>query len=710
MKCLKKIFCIVLALGLLITCSISASAADYTDSANDSASNWLTGSNAVRMVYTRPMYNANQSVFASDLGLQSLEKLSDIYARDGKLYVMESAQGQLIVTDENYNVLQTIKTVTGPSGEEITFVGARGVYVDKYGKIYIADTDHNRVLILDSEGKYVNQLLKPESEMWPDELLYNPVAVVVDNMDYVYVLSDGSYYGAVMYTPEYEFKGFFGANTVSTSTLAVLKRVYDLLFTNNTKLSKSAKALPYSFVDMELGADGYLYTCTGATKGQTAKGSLKRLNPTGSNILKDKTSDTTKDSNEVVFATESTSKMNCLPIGHDLSNVTVDENNYTYVLDSSYGRIYMYDIECNLLTTIGGGVTSGTQDGTFKNAKAITVMNGTLYGIDETKGCIVSFTINEYGKLVQKAQTKTINGDYVDAEPLWYEVLRQDTNNILAYRGIAKAELINENYNEAMKYAKLGFDRGVYSQAYEYVREDFLARNFILIVVIIILVIVALVVLLKLKKKHGITLIKNKKLRVALSMVTHPADSLYEIKYNGQGSWIIGTLIVAVWYVFKIIGVSTGFIYNKSDINDVNAWYSLVQTFGLVILFSVANWAVSVLFEGKGKLKDVYAITCYSTIPLVIQSALYDILSNVLTAGESSYISIITYVCYILTAVILIMGIITIQDFSFGKFLFTTIVTVLAMLLIVFIIFLLAILLQQAGDFVKTVFMEVAYR
>jgi hypothetical protein len=63
--------------------------------------------------------------------------------------------------------------------------------------------------------------------------------------------------------------------------------------------------------------------------------------------------------------------------------------------------------------------------------------------------------------------------------------------------------------------------------------------------------------------------------------------------------------------VFKIIGLSTGFIFNDASIKDVNAWYALAQTFGLVVLFAVANWAVTTLFEGKGKLKDIYIVTSY---------------------------------------------------------------------------------------------------
>ena len=117
-----------------------------------------------------------------------------------------------------------------------------------------------------------------------------------------------------------------------------------------------------------------------------------------------------------------------------------------------------------------------------------------------------------------------------------------------------------------------------------------------------------------------------------------------------------------------------------------------------------------VLFEGKAKLKEIYIVTSYSLIPMVIQAIGYDILANILTLNEQSFLNILSYVCIVLTAAYLIMGIINIQEFTLGKFVLTTVITLLAMILIVFLIFLVSILVQQAGDFVKTAAMEAMYR
>lgn len=716
MRTFKRLLAIILVIACICSFTLTASAADYTDSANDATTNWVTTESATEMVYTRPMFDDQPKVTAADIGVDAFESLTDIFTANGKIYVLDNTKGRIIILDEQYNLLSEITSFT-MNGEKVTFEGSKGLFADD-AYLYVCDTAHSRVLICDETTKQVvNTLEKPTAEtsdnyeMWPDDLNYNPTKIVVDKMGYLYVLCDGSYYGAVMYTPEYEFLGFFGANVVSTSVLDVLNNIWDLLFQNNEKLSKSAKSLPFSFVDLVMGGDGYIYTCTGKTGGSTtAKGTVRRLNPTGNNILVDKTKDTASNSSTVTFATEETSKIKGYPIAHDVSSITVDENNFIYVLDTSYGRIYMYDTECNLLCTIGGGVTSGVQLGTFRKSVAISYMNDTIYAIDDTKKCIISFKLNEYGKMVQQAQSMTINGDYQDAAEVWKEVLALDRNNILAYRGMAKACLLEDRYEEAMEYALNGYDRNTYSQAYEYVRKDFLSKNFTWIFVGVVVLVVVLIIALHYKKKHKIVLVKNRKLKVAMGTLMHPADTFYEIKRNNGGSVLIATAILALWYVFKIIGYTSGFIFNKSSLNSVNAWYALAQTFGLVLLFVVANWLVCVLAQGKARLKEIYVVTCYSLIPMVINAIGYDILANVLTLNEANFISILNYVCIIYTAILLVMGIINIQEFGFGRFVLTTIVTLLAMILVVFLIFLVSILLQQAGNFVQTVFLEAFYR
>ena len=279
---MKKIISVLLCVVCLLTFSITAGAeTDFTDMPNDATANWAGETNTKDLVYARPMFEHYKTINALDIeGVDAFGTLFDIYARDGKLYILDEELGRIVITDEDFNLIKIIDKVY-IDGEESKIVGARGILVDETETLYSADYANGRMLVSDNNGNVKKVLVKPESELWPETLHFQPVKVVKDNMGYIYVLSEGCFYGAAMYTPDFEFQGFFGANVVSTSVLQAMNNLWDLLFTNNEKRSKSEKKLPFSFVDMELGADGYIYTCTGATSTTgAAAGSIKRLNPT----------------------------------------------------------------------------------------------------------------------------------------------------------------------------------------------------------------------------------------------------------------------------------------------------------------------------------------------------------------------------------------------------------------------------------------------
>ena len=59
------------------------------------------------------------------------------------------------------------------------------------------------------------------------------------------------------------------------------------------------------------------------------------------------------------------------PQAQDLLSLEVDTDGFIYALDSVFGRVFVYDVESNLLTAFGGGLSQGDQLGTFQQAVAI---------------------------------------------------------------------------------------------------------------------------------------------------------------------------------------------------------------------------------------------------------------------------------------------------------------------------------------------------
>ena len=210
------------------------------------------------------------------------------------------------------------------------------------------------------------------------------------------------------------------------------------------------------------------------------------------------------------------------------------------------------------------------------------------------------------------------------------------------------------------------------------------------------------------KKRRVVDEIKAKsETKLALSAVIHPGLAFEELKEKKRGSFRVATVILLLFYVSAVIQVLWGgFLFTKYDPGTFNSLWVFVQSAGLVALWVVANWLVTTLMGGKGKLKEIYVVTCYSLTPIIASRVIYIILSNLLLPTEGSFLGILTTVAIIYTGLILVIGMLRIHDYSFGRFLGTTLLTVFGMAAIIFLMILVGILLQQLGGFVATIAME----
>ena len=207
--------------------------------------------------------------------------------------------------------------------------------------------------------------------------------------------------------------------------------------------------------------------------------------------------------------------------------------------------------------------------------------------------------------------------------------------------------------------------------------------------------------------KKKIVFIKNKTLNLMLTTPIHPSNNFTDIKEKGLGSVPMCLLLLVLYYVVTVLQtIAGGFLFSNYDPASFNSIFVLIRSVGLVVLWIAANWLVCTLLGGKGKLKEIVIVTCYSLQPLILVGILKIILSNVLLPVEASFLSILSAIATIYFCIMLVIGMLKIHDYSMGKFIWTTFLTVIGMAIIVFLIILLIILIQQFGAFVLTLITE----
>ena len=669
---------------------------------------------AIEVNVTREMYAAVQEMNAASLGLtSSLEGITDIFRQpNGEILLLCGGTSRLISIRSDYSAAREIPVTDGEGA--VDFEGAGGVYADGEGNLYIADTNHERILICSADGVVQQTLGSPQSSLIPEDFLFHPIAIEKDTEGYTYILSLGCYYGALMYSPEYEFMGFYGSNTVEASALDTLSYLWKRLTSTDAKKAASVKTLPYSFTDFCFDTEDFMITVTGAISSdkyssQGTVGQLRKISHNGDNILYKRKLDGDSVTSSTVNFLE-TSKPEGAAV-QDLTSVAVSDDGFIYVLDGGNGTVYIYDTDCNLLSAFGGGYGQGNQLGVFRKATALALNGRDVLVADQDSYTVTVFRMTDYGDKLFQAQGLYLDGDYAQAKNLWQEVLSLNRNCHPAYKGLAMAYYNEGDYRAALEAARTGMDYSVYDLAWQELVSQFIADHFVWILLLIVAVIGAVVGLWLWLRRRKKRLITNQRLQLMLRVPFHPFDSYDEMKYKKLGSVKAAMGITVLFYAAAVLNViGAGFLYTDTLLRNYNSLYTLGSTAGLLVLWSVCNWLVCSMFSGKGTLREVYTATAYALVPWVLFQLVRVLLTRFLPLSTSGLIGALTTVMLLYTFFLVAVATMKMHEYDFFQFLLTGLVTIFFMILVVFILFLCAILISQFFTFLVSVYEEVAYR
>lgn len=694
-------FTVALLLIVLVFAQALPTFALQSEVPYDSYTYWE--SDSFTAISAKASYEPETVLTAARLGIESFTEINDVCTdKTGNIYVLDGKSSRIVILNSDYTVKKIISEVTSET-EKFKFENAKGIFVDTKGKIYIADTEHERVILCNENGDYLGIITLPDSKLIPDGFNYRPIKIAVDSNDYVYVLSDGSYHGAILYSPKGEFFGFYGANSVEASVMKVIENLWEKLTSTNEKRAGQTSSLPYQFTDLYVDNMDFIYTATGKIPKISQKAQIKRLSPGGKNVLA---------SSEVVFGDKTAEMVNGETRVQNVAGLSVDSNGFIYCYDASNGKIFIYDSECYMITAFGGS-GEGNQNGTFKQISAIDILEDgkKIVVADSFKLTLTVFGETEYGAKIKTARKLTIDGDYASSKPLWQEIHKADQNCQLAYIGLAKAELSEKNYEVAARYAKAGLDKELYSKAFNYNRKAFLKENFDVIMIIVLLSVAVIIGFIVYSKKKNLVFVKNEKLKLMLSSPMHPALIFGQVKANGKGAVALGTVVIALYYVTTVLKeTASGFLFRSTDYTSFNSALVLLQTVGFILLWTVANWAVATLNGGIGKLKEIYVVISYSIIPMLISNVVYVVCSYMLNASEGEFLAIFVLVMQLYSIFMVIVGSIIIHDVGFGKFLYITALTLIGIIIIIFLLVLIIVFFQQAAAFAATLCREIFFR
>lgn len=644
----------------------------------------INGYGQIRQTQTAYLAHATITKFDEE----SLTSPSDIcIAEDGLLYVADSGNRRIVVGDAQGKFIKTIG--------EGTLQNPRGVYVTDNGDVYVADRDAGKILIFDSNGNLIQEYGKPSSPLYGDEVSFLPIKIVVNDAGIMFVICESNTNGIVEISPTEggTFLGYFGTNNAARDIMTIIYRA----ILTDAQRAKMVSNIPATPTNLTIDNKGLIYTVTRGNQNET----LKRLNIAGTNMIAN---------NDGTYADTPTA-------------VVAGNHDNVYVADQQ-GYIFEYNNEGEMLFVFGGPDDGSQRVGLSTMVSGISIdSQDRIYVLDSDKAQIQIYQPTEFTNLLHEALYLYSKGRYTEAKVPLTDILKMNSMFDYANKAMGRCYFYEDNYDEALRFARLAKDYTGYSDAYWEIRNVWL-KNYIMIAILVIVLIVVAIMLVRFFDKRNHILKKPKKamknlkknwfisnLTYTWHFMRHPSDGAYGIAAEGRANWIVSTLILAIFMIeFVISKYTCGFL--MKDVMEGR--YEILSDIGMILVVMIAvtacTYLVCTINEGEGTVKKIYTFFCYSLLPYILFMPIIYLLSHVLTSNEIFLTNMLYILTYGWIVVIAIIGLKEVNNFSMAQTVKVILLTAFTALILALLIFIIYVLWAQVFEFVYALVGEGVYR
>ncbi len=715
MKKITKILCLIFAVVMVASGLVAMAGAG-------SAYQTYTYSISGYPLLSPDAYTPDIVIDSAYMGLDvPLNAASDLETDDNNnVYIADTKNNRIVCLDRYYKLRFIISTFKNDQGVPEILTEPQGVFVTDEN-IWVCDTGASRLVVFDLNGNFERIIQAPKSTLFEAGSLYTPVAVAVDQYDRIFVVSSTTTEGIIVMTETGEFTGFIGAQAVSVSAWDALWKK----FQTDEQKANEIQDVASEFNNITVDENGFIYVTTSTI----AEGSVinaintkakdgtylpvKMLNTNGEEIMK--RNGFWPPAGEINFSTMSYSDKDISGVSTIVDVAVGDEGTWS-IIDQKRSKIYTYDDNGSLLFAFGdiGNMTGNI----MKNGlKAIAYQDSKMVVLDNQASNIVVYKRTEYGNILIEALAAENNQEFDIAINYWTQVLQRNSNFDAAYVGIGQAMQRNGEYEASLEQFEAAYDTDNWSKSFQEIRKEWMSNYFILLIIIIVAVVAAFVLFFKFvgkvnkKATHsGKKKTFGQELAYGFYVIFHPFDGFWDLKHEKRGSLRASFVFIAITIVsfyYQIIG--SGYLSNPTGAYS-SIWSQMLSVLVPILLFVLANWCLTTLFEGEGSLKDIFIAASYSLVPLPLLLIPSTIYANVATAAELDIVKMFYILALVWVGLLLFCGTMVTHDYSMGKNFITVLGTIVGMVFVMFIAILFSTLVGKMISFVTDIFTEIKFR
>lgn len=445
-------------------------------------------------------------------GLNALNKPNSIRAdKSGRLYIADTDNNRIVILKNDYTVYSAIDIFESSAADYDTFSGPKGVFVND-DHIYVCDTGNKRIVIFNKSDLSFHKIIYKPDTSYVSEGQWQPSACAVDQYGRVFVISETATDGVIVLADENGFfNGYIGAPKVSYDLFEYFWRN----FQTEEQRKKNVQNVSVTFSNIAIDEDGFIFVTTDKIDNvQDAYDTLKskkedhspvkKLNSAGKHILQ--RNGFFDPSGEAVYTS-----LNSEIFLSKIVDVAVGPEGSWSIIDTARGRVYTYSSDGELLFAFGDG---GDGSGSTGKLGSLTHLQSVTYQLapNQEEGA----ELPTYNLVLLDSFTSLFTvftrTDYGD---LLIEALAQENNREYQNAEEYWLRILQRNSNFDSAYIGVGkalYRQGKYEEAQEYFKACFetsyyskayaeLRKNWIAeswhLVLIVLVVVVFLVLVVK---------------------------------------------------------------------------------------------------------------------------------------------------------------------------------------------------------------------
>jgi len=203
----------------------------------------------------------------------------------------------------------------------------------------------------------------------------------------------------------------------------------------------------------------------------------------------------------------------------------------------------------------------------------------------------------------------------------------------------------------------------------------------------------------------------GKTLKFALHVSVHPLDGFWDLSREKRGSLAAANVIIGAAVLVEILRLTlTSFQFVTVNMEYFNAVIVALRILLPVFLWTVANWSLTTLMDGKGRMGEIYMAVCYALTPSVIINAAMILLSQFITFEEGAVYWVLAGFAILWTGILIISAMMMVHDYSMAKTIASSFLTLIGMGVMVFIFVVFFSLVSDAVAYFVSLYKEILFR